>query len=310
MPATKYTYSIQTSFPNHRVATDRLLVEIQASPIVTALDHINTSGDDCDVWFKDALAGPDEGALGTLVSQHSGEPLPSTSQLVTLDGVPTTTDGKPQMVPNLLPSWASLYFTGQGDTRQDGLGAGQPFMVSSEASGDTVVEWIFTDQIFLVGGTVIFNSSELGDHMDYVVVAPATPTGVGATKVTLVPYNGGHVIVPDPSGASTIDLTNVGLVPTGGAGYWDWDAPTQGYGTITPNYTGKGNYTLFDFEVTLGHPMVSMHILGNGKLDFMMPNITPMRVMPQWKHRAIVHNSGHTGLKLAWLIVGGRGGAI
>lgn len=35
-----------------------------------------------------------------------------------------------------------------------------------------------------------------------------------------------------------------------------------------------------------------------------------MRTIPQWLHRATIHNCGHAGLKLAWMFVGGRGGAI
>lgn len=76
MAATKYTYSIQNDFPNHKVASDRLKKEIQDSAIVTALDRIATTGDDCDIWFKDALSSGDQATLDTIVANHSGEPLP------------------------------------------------------------------------------------------------------------------------------------------------------------------------------------------------------------------------------------------
>jgi hypothetical protein len=81
----KYTYSIQDDFPNHLVATDRLLQEIAASAIVTALDRIDTAGDDCDVWFKAALSQGDETILDGLVAAHSGTPLPAVAQPVSLD---------------------------------------------------------------------------------------------------------------------------------------------------------------------------------------------------------------------------------
>lgn len=73
---TKYTYSISSDFPNEAVATDRLTEEIQSSSIVTALDYIATSGDDCDIWFKDPLSAGDETTLDGIVAVHSGEPLP------------------------------------------------------------------------------------------------------------------------------------------------------------------------------------------------------------------------------------------
>jgi len=76
MAATKYTYSIQNDFPNHKVSIDRLTTEIQASSIVTALEGCTTSGDDCDIWFKAALSTGDKTALDGLVATHSGEPMP------------------------------------------------------------------------------------------------------------------------------------------------------------------------------------------------------------------------------------------
>jgi hypothetical protein len=84
MPATKYTYSISTDFINQIVATDRLSIEISDSAIVTALDYINTSGDDCDIWFKDTLSGGDETILDGLVAVHTGEALPNDGLSVVL----------------------------------------------------------------------------------------------------------------------------------------------------------------------------------------------------------------------------------
>lgn len=80
--STKYTYSISSDFPNHIAATDRLEQEVRLSAIATAIDHINTSGDNCDLWFKDVLSGGDQNILNGLVAAHSGTPLPSGSLLV------------------------------------------------------------------------------------------------------------------------------------------------------------------------------------------------------------------------------------
>jgi len=94
MSATKYAYSIQNDFPNHKVATDRLLSEVRESAIITAVDYVNTSGDDCDVWFKDALSVGDETVLDGLVAAHSGEPLPENIPTVITTGR-TAGDGSP-----------------------------------------------------------------------------------------------------------------------------------------------------------------------------------------------------------------------
>jgi len=76
MSETEYTYSISTDFPNGKVASSRLEQEIRSSAIVTALDRIDTVGDSCDVWFKDALSVGDQAILDDIVAEHTGEPLP------------------------------------------------------------------------------------------------------------------------------------------------------------------------------------------------------------------------------------------
>jgi hypothetical protein len=83
---TKYTYSIQADFPNHLVESTRLTLEVQASSIVTAIQHIDTGGDDCDIWFKDALVVGDKAVLDGLVAAHSGAPMPQPGFLP--DGTP------------------------------------------------------------------------------------------------------------------------------------------------------------------------------------------------------------------------------
>lgn len=83
MSATKYTFSISQDFPNHKVATDRLTSEIQASVIIIALDRINTAGDVCDIWFKDELSSDDQTILASVVHNHSGEPLPQNQTINT-----------------------------------------------------------------------------------------------------------------------------------------------------------------------------------------------------------------------------------
>lgn len=73
--ATEYTYSVSVDFPNGKVDLSRLTFEIQGSTIVTALDHIETNGDVCSIWFKAALSSGDTMVLDGIVAAHSGEPL-------------------------------------------------------------------------------------------------------------------------------------------------------------------------------------------------------------------------------------------
>jgi len=73
MAAVKYTYSIQTDFPNHKVDSTTLITEIGLSSITVALDHIDTAGDDCDIWFKAALSEGEETTLDGIVAAHAGQ---------------------------------------------------------------------------------------------------------------------------------------------------------------------------------------------------------------------------------------------
>lgn len=102
MQATKYTYSIAGDFPNDQVDPSRLEREIRASSITTALDYINTSGDDCDLWFKASLDSGEVATLDGLVAAHSGERLPDSPQLMAFakaDGTPAPAapDGRPDI---------------------------------------------------------------------------------------------------------------------------------------------------------------------------------------------------------------------
>lgn len=73
---TKYTFSVATDF-TAGVQPTRLTAEITASSIVTPLDHIDTSGDVCDLWFDAALSGADETTLAAVVAAHDGTPAPA-----------------------------------------------------------------------------------------------------------------------------------------------------------------------------------------------------------------------------------------
>lgn len=109
MAASKYTFNITTDFPNQKVNTDRLMDEIRSSVITIALDYINTTTTDCDIWFKDELSLLDStSTLPTLIANHSGAALDVVS-------APTMPDGRPIMRSDSRPLYTSTVFTMQGD---------------------------------------------------------------------------------------------------------------------------------------------------------------------------------------------------
>jgi len=76
MSDTKYSYSISMDFPNHKVDPDRLTQEIKSSSITIALACINTSGDECDIWFADELSAPEVVTLSSIIAAHQGDLVP------------------------------------------------------------------------------------------------------------------------------------------------------------------------------------------------------------------------------------------
>lgn len=89
-----YKYSIQNDFSKKLLDSSRLTKEIAASDIVTVLDHINTTGDVCDIVFKAELSVEDKALLDGFIAIHSGDPLPPVPESVLLLG-PKNGDNSP-----------------------------------------------------------------------------------------------------------------------------------------------------------------------------------------------------------------------
>lgn len=60
---TKYSFGSAMDIPS-------LVQQIVASAIVTVLDHIDVTGSETDVWFKDVLSSDDETALSAVVAAY------------------------------------------------------------------------------------------------------------------------------------------------------------------------------------------------------------------------------------------------
>jgi hypothetical protein len=89
MAATAYTYSIGTDTANGKVAPDVLAAEIEDSTeITTDLSYIDTSDDDLDIVFVDALTQDEIDELDDLVAAHEGIPEVSVKAPVDSDNSP------------------------------------------------------------------------------------------------------------------------------------------------------------------------------------------------------------------------------
>jgi hypothetical protein len=109
------------------------------------------------------------------------------------------------------------------------------------------------------------------------------------------------VIVPaNGDGAYDVELSTANPVLTPlKDGYWEWDFPPMGKGTVTMGEPGKSQAHLIAAPVTLIR-FVNRVQLFDGRMDFTIPAVEPKIVLPHWKGKVTIHNSGHTGLKVCW----------
>jgi hypothetical protein len=224
--------------------------------------------------------------------------------------LPRTSDGKPIYATDMFPIGYYLYVTGAGD--DSSVGDGPEFYVESEAEGNSYVEWYYQDQYRLAGGDFVWENGVLGDWVSYEVIAEAT-------SVTLNESNTGNcVLVDSPLGEDTlivpvanngthdVDLEDCVPVPSSEhTGYWQWSNAPIGIGDVSTT-SGNGDYHLLTVGVTLSRFVNKLVMLGSGKRDIDVSNISPKVVLPHWKHKVTIHNSGHTGLKATWSFYGAR----
>ena len=230
---------------------------------------------------------------------------------------PRSSDGKPILLPNIFPGPVVLYYAGSADHATNGRGAGDVFLLSSTQAEDKALEFAFNDWVYLAGGYIRWTGAVAGDWVSMKLIAPATP-------VTAAPQNDGNcnivsgIIVPAAAnGAYNVDLTQAVPVPAQAAatgdteggpnGYWDWDEPQTGKGTVTPSGTpGSAKWHLVAAAVDLTRFVSKLPMLGNGELDAMIPAIKPKKILPHWKMRVDLHNSTAKSLDLTWLLVTAR----
>lgn len=177
--ATKYTFNIASNFPNQKVDIGKLEVEIQASNIVTALDYINSSTSECDIWFKAELSTLDSTTtLPAVIAAHDGERLPE-------EEAPTMPDGRPIVRADSRPLDMETYFTMAGDSTSN-IGDGIE-MVWDFSNNDYAYEgpevpsgfkakklaMKFHCPVHLKDGTIYFFDAPWGSYISMFIGVPA-----------------------------------------------------------------------------------------------------------------------------------------
>ena len=138
--ATKYSYNVETEFPEGKVNSNRLTKEIQESSIITALEYIAVDNSDCEVWFKDTLSTKDETTLNSIIAAHTGEPLDDTELMYDRD------TGKMRVHQTSRQPGTKTFFTGCSDdiTDLNDVGGG-PSWHSYHKVGDPTLNYVYFD---------------------------------------------------------------------------------------------------------------------------------------------------------------------
>jgi len=230
------------------------------------------------------------------------------------DDAPQTSDGKPIVTANAFPGWAIETVVGAGDDSTNGIGAGQVFQMSEATTTDEVIDFYFNDSVYLAAGGAMFKGALLGDYVDLQVYAPATATTVASPANTgncnLTDVGGFNLITPAAgNGTHDIDLSAACLVPSPDqTGYYDWDAPTTGKGTITVSATpGSALYNLFDVAIPIAQFAMKVSLLGDGHVTLGIQNVKAKKLIPHWKGKCTLHNAAGTQtLEFAFYLKLGR----
>lgn len=210
---------------------------------------------------------------------------------------PEAFDGKPLVTANSLPEWCVLNMTGAGDSESE-IGAGDKFQIEcDDPDNDAELEFAFLDIVYATSGAGIISNAKFGDYIQFEVHASssqAEANGGGTGNCNLVPTGlGFNVIVPAPgNGAYDIDLdTDAIIVPAAdNDGFWDWDEPRTGRGTVSPNYTQTGEYNLYDVGMKLSAFATKIPLIGDQHLNFGIPNVRAKAIPPHWHWHIYLHS--------------------
>jgi hypothetical protein len=162
---TSYKYSIY-QFPNQKVSTDRLTLEINNSVITISLSRIDTYNDIIDIIFKSELSVDDKNILDSIVANHSGEPIIS--------------DTIQQVKIAVEQPW----YIEEGNTTQELFCAESLIIDISANETEKIFEFSWPFDIGLKSGTIYVSEDMLGDEMS-VKIAPNTIIGVVTQNVNV-----------------------------------------------------------------------------------------------------------------------------
>ena len=234
---------------------------------------------------------------------------------------PTTSDGRQILLTSRFRGDVDPYFAGCGDDPTkltdspptDGRGEGMEFQLgwstSPGSADDKNLEWQFNDWVYISGGRIRWVGGNAGDTATFKMYAPATtvttasPVNTGNCNLTDL---GGFNLITPAAGDGTHDVADADKVPVPAVdsegspnGYWDWDDPDEGRGSVTAGTAGAAGCNLFDVSIDLVKWIVKMQLIGNG-IEPISPETKARKIYPPWKFRLDLYNAGSSAIQVAW----------
>lgn len=178
----EYDYTISP------LAVDALTAQIQASTIVTALDHINALGSAVAIFFKAALSDADKTTLDAVVAAHTGVPLPNNTS------IPVSVTSQPAVVINQSPPYGSKTVVISGVTKH--LYARNTGFQSTLTTGSNTLTYTLTYAWCKLLGVEVINCEAL-DYVDFKVFDTSTGTYSGVPNAMLNQFAYSHNLPKD-----------------------------------------------------------------------------------------------------------------
>jgi hypothetical protein len=314
MADVSYDFTISTAFPNGKVDPARLTNEVRASAIVVALSGVNTLEDVCSVVFKDVLTSGDQSTLASLVTAHSGEPLPGPA--LDEDGIPITVvktskedDGRQIVTVSPAGVGWKTWFTGAGDG-VGGRGLGQPMRVTfdgTESFPATKTQgFSFAEMVEIHDGQVCWGPAGAWSHEDrfhlgaHIPANVPTPNGSGTGNINLYPVGPGRNLLLPAAGNGTHDLDLGSAIPTPAHadGWWNVDPDT---GAVSPG-DGTTWWTMYDFPMDVW--FVRALYMGNPLCVWDIDVYRTEKFHPTWTFNIVVDKvTPGAGWMAGWLYV-------
>lgn len=144
---TTYTYTVSP------INIDQFTANIEATAIVTALDHVSAVGDEISILFKDVLSEGDELLLDAMVDAYVyAAPINPVQKVEVTTQPAVAISSAPEQLPFAQPTYRT-----KRDATND--------LVTIAPGTSEVIDYQLTAERYVQGGQLLIENAKLGDYI-------------------------------------------------------------------------------------------------------------------------------------------------